>query len=148
MTRPTPAPSLPYAPLERILRARHGAPDWTYDIHDAPAGEWDGLWRVPAPADGHGLWSNQAAADMLGVARRSILRWKADGLSPWLADDVARRAGLHPLEVWGTDWEDACRDDEAARNITATSRFRRTWRWPDGRTDNRHSWTDDLEGVA
>lgn len=81
------ATRLPYEPLERILRIRCDSAD-------------------PLPGlRGRGLWSIDAAAVMLDVSTRAVCRYKAGGLSPRTADELATHVGLHPLEVWGRAWE-------------------------------------------
>lgn len=98
---------LPYAPLERLLRASHDAPDW----------------------------SDSVAARRLDVTKRSISRYKANGLDPWAADRLARAAHHHPLDIWGDAWTAACAADEDARGWANGKRARQWWRWPDGRRE-------------
>jgi len=134
---------LPYEPLERILRARYDSVDWLPEVQGRREGQWHGLWRGPADATDHGFWCRKTAAVILGVEPRSVIRWARNGLSPWQADDAATRAGLHPLEIWGEDWQDACRSDETERDVTNGKRFQQPWRWPDGRREC--CWRDDIE---
>ena len=54
-----------------------------------------------------GEQSERATAALLGVAPRTVTRWRLDGLTWAQADELAVRIGLHPLEVWGTAWWDA-----------------------------------------
>lgn len=82
-------PTVPYAPLERLLRARYDSADFVPGLN--PRGE-------------HGLWCDDAAAVMLDTHRRRIQQWKTQGLPARTADNMAARAGLHPLEVWGQAW--------------------------------------------
>ena len=55
------------------------------------------------------MWSSDALeesiAEMLGVDRSSIFRWRTDEtmLDIWQADKYAIRLGLHPSEIW-LDW--------------------------------------------
>jgi hypothetical protein len=42
----------------------------------------------------HGL----AAA--VGVSRRTIIRWRKDGLTVWAADRAAAALAVHPYEIW------------------------------------------------
>lgn len=53
-------------------------------------------------------------AEMVGVARSTVLKWKRVGLTPWHADAVAILLGLHPLVVWGDEWAEAI-DELVAR---------------------------------
>lgn len=77
---------LPWAPLEALLQVKH------LDRKD------------------HG---NQGlvhhAHHDLGMTRRTVLRYIAAGSVPFAqADELAMALGLHPAEVWGRDWWDAC----------------------------------------
>lgn len=47
------------------------------------------------------------AADELGVPRRQLYRWLEDGVDEETADRLASRANLHPLLLWGEQWERA-----------------------------------------
>lgn len=47
------------------------------------------------------------AAYVFGVQKRSVLRWKAEGISWALADELACKAGFNPVTLWGRAWEDA-----------------------------------------
>lgn len=40
----------------------------------------------------------------LGVHPRQVYRWRHEGLAWERADELAVRIGMHPLNVWGTDW--------------------------------------------
>lgn len=96
---------LPYAPLERLLRASYDSVDWQPDHHTDGGrhGHWDGLTWIP---DNHivVVWSDTVAARLLDVDQRSIARWKAHGMPPSTADAAAIAAGHHPLEIWGQAW--------------------------------------------
>jgi len=49
--------------------------------------------------------SFRALADHLGVTDRSIARWKRSSrLSRWRAEQICERLGVHPTEVWGSDY--------------------------------------------
>jgi Homeodomain-like domain len=42
-------------------------------------------------------------AEALGVTDRTIQRWRATGIDPYLADEIAiKHLGMHPAEIWGT----------------------------------------------
>lgn len=45
-------------------------------------------------------------ATTFGVQRRQIQRWKHDGIPVDAADRAALTIGLHPLNVWGSEWEE------------------------------------------
>ena len=47
-------------------------------------------------------------AEQLGVSRRTLMRWLAEGsLSMWTADRVCQKAlWRHPVEIWGQEWRD------------------------------------------
>lgn len=47
-----------------------------------------------------------ATARTLGVDLRQIYRWRRQGVTWALADELAVRVGLHPAVVWGRDWWD------------------------------------------
>lgn len=43
-------------------------------------------------------------AAILGVSRRTIERWGAEGISVWRADELAIKGlGVHPASIW-SDW--------------------------------------------
>lgn len=44
---------------------------------------------------------DRAVAEAIGVTRRSVQRWKHDGLSVLDADRVAAALDTHPAELWG-----------------------------------------------
>lgn len=46
-------------------------------------------------------------AARLGVSRRTVCRWKRQGLTECQADQAAVRAGLHPGIVWSEWWSSA-----------------------------------------
>lgn len=56
------------------------------------------------------LWSDDTSirsiARQLGIERATIHRWKYKNIhiSRWEADRLAIRAGVHPAEVWGSQW--------------------------------------------
>lgn len=71
---------LPMEPLERIAKAR---------------------------AAGSGMsWSNETFAMLVGMSSRAISRWRAAGSQiQWgTCDSCAISLGLHPSDVWGSDW--------------------------------------------
>ena len=46
-------------------------------------------------------------ADLLLVDRSTIRRWRAGircMISPYRADELACRLGVHPCSIWGNDW--------------------------------------------
>lgn len=76
---------LPVEPLARALR-----------VHEATS-ERNGQ---PMP------WL--ALAYTVGVTRHTVTLWKKRRLSIFQADAAAAAVGLHPAEVWGDAWLDAC----------------------------------------
>lgn len=56
------------------------------------------LWALIQPAD------QGALARRLGVARRTVVRWKANGVPLNRADAIAGSLGRHPSEIWGEQW--------------------------------------------
>lgn len=42
-------------------------------------------------------------AQVCGVSRTSVHRWRAEGLTAWAADKAAIAIGLHPVIIW-SDW--------------------------------------------
>lgn len=46
----------------------------------------------------------QHVADVLGVERARVVRWRRVGLTVDEADEVAGRLWCHPFEVWGPAW--------------------------------------------
>ncbi len=67
------------------------------------------LTRVRWPLDpllaaaGHPPIGTLAAR--IGVARRTVTRWRTNGLTDEQADNAAVMLGYHPLNIW-TDWHD------------------------------------------
>lgn len=53
-----------------------------------------------------GTFNDRVFADMIGVAYRTLKRWRANGGTiTWdAADKAAVRLGSHPLTVWGIEW--------------------------------------------
>lgn len=47
-----------------------------------------------------GAHSRSQAAVIFGPSSREVARWRCAGLSADLAEELACRAGLHPLNVW------------------------------------------------
>jgi len=80
-------------PLEPLWVLAHGR-------SDLPAlATADGTeWRL--------TFNTRLFAEMVGVHERTVNRWKNDGMRiPWdTADLAACRLGMHPCEVWGSDW--------------------------------------------
>jgi hypothetical protein len=85
-------------------------------------------WCPPDPAEN---WSDGIAARILHTSKEAVRRYRRAGLSPWLADRCATHLNLHPIEIWGGAWVDACAANEAERDVEASRSFRRPWTWPD-----------------
>lgn len=49
-----------------------------------------------------------ALAALVGVSRRTVVRWAVDGIPLESAEDAAFAAGSHPVAIWGDDWLAAC----------------------------------------
>ena len=43
-------------------------------------------------------------AELAGVSRRTVARWRTRGLELYTADRCAVALGLHPSHVWGRLW--------------------------------------------
>ena len=78
--------------------------------------------------DATGTFNDRVFADMIGVAYRTLKRWRAaGGTLTWdAADKAAIRHGSHPLAIWGPEWMDLDSDewgdalaDEAAATVEA-----------------------------
>lgn len=49
---------------------------------------------------------DRAIANVLGVTRRQVQRYRHEGVSERQADRIAARLGMHPGDVWGWDeWD-------------------------------------------
>lgn len=48
--------------------------------------------------------SERELADILGVERQTLRRWKETGVPLLKADRLACKLGMHPAEIWGEDW--------------------------------------------
>lgn len=49
---------------------------------------------------------SQPLADLLGVSRKTIDRWKHYGVTLEQADHAATRLGYNPIAIWGLYWDD------------------------------------------
>jgi hypothetical protein len=47
-------------------------------------------------------------AHRCGVRARTVHRWRTNDLEMYVADRAAISCGLHPADVWGQAWWDAC----------------------------------------
>lgn len=101
MSGPAPLARLPFGPLDRLL-----------------AGElvlnWRAGWTV-------GPFLSALIAELAGVNRASVARWRASGGIPeQAADRVACALGRHPSNVWGDAWwQLAAGADEAVVELVA-----------------------------
>lgn len=57
--------------------------------------------------DSTGAASLRDFAGWAGVGRRQVYRWRDEGLTLAVADSLACRFGLHPVEVWPVEYEHA-----------------------------------------
>ncbi len=48
------------------------------------------------------------ASQLLGVSLRTVNRWSVAGIPLRAAEDACDVLSLHPCEVWGDEWIDAC----------------------------------------
>lgn len=69
--------------------------------------------RCTAPGCDH------AIADTFGVDRRTVQRWKHDGISIYKADELAVELGTHASLLWGSAYYDAIDSREASRPVHA-----------------------------
>lgn len=68
-------------------------------------------WRLPlgpllalairGPRTQPGDLGQRELAELVGVTRRTVNRWAAEGVPLCSADKAAARLGYHPAEVWG-----------------------------------------------
>ena len=85
-------PALPFGPLE-----------WVVHVRATEAGRSQHAKQAP--------WLPRAGPDLvveLRVSNAMVRKWRAEGLDCWWADRAATRLGLHPHEIWGHEWEEAC----------------------------------------
>lgn len=89
-----PRPQFPrvfsFAPVEELLA-------------DAPNLERSSGWRGEGWPTDTGP-SDRTLGALLGVTRRTIQRWRHDGLTELDADAIATRLGHHPSALWGEQW--------------------------------------------
>jgi hypothetical protein len=89
--------------LRNDVRVRLGLPTWPRPNHlpfQPLADLCKHRWRpINAAADAT-AGDIVRVADICGVPRHTVHRWRADGLSLRHADHAACALGLHPLEVW------------------------------------------------
>lgn len=66
----------------------------------------EALARQMYPDEETRPWSDRAFGEMIGVAGRTVGRWRAaGGHIPWDAADLAAvRLGLHPMILWPERW--------------------------------------------
>lgn len=84
-------------------------------LHDRPSAErWFPIANLVPFLNVVGLRAARAAVgEMLGTSERNVTRWHAvGGLTPWEADYVAVRLGMHPAVVWPLEWD--CLDSREA----------------------------------
>jgi hypothetical protein len=94
---------LPFEPLDRLLMA--GA---------------DGNWR--AAFTRKDLFLSTLVAELAGVHRGSVSRWRREGGMPEdVADRVACALGRHPSNVWGPAWWDLARTSDDVELIGVAS---------------------------
>lgn len=63
-----------------------------------------------------------AVASRVGVAKKTVYRWREEGGVPLnAADRAAVRLGFHPSDVWGQAWWEAC-DAVRARDLAFAER--------------------------
>lgn len=126
---------LPFEPLERHLRLQWGTPT-VADIGGAGAAD-------------HGLWCDRQAAVMLDAKPNTVTQWRKRGVRAALADDLACRAGTHPLLVWGDDWVGA--EDEGQvrqQEMVERRRIRRAREQRRARARRRQARRSAREAVA
>jgi hypothetical protein len=74
---------LSIAPLEQLLLRRYGPQTDRWGCEVLSAAE---------------------VANLVGVDKRTVARWRAHGVDAHQADRAATAAGWHPIEVWGEAW--------------------------------------------
>lgn len=70
-------------------------------------------------------------AELAGVSKRQVQRWRHDGIPLSIAEDICDTLGLHPCEVWGDTWIEAVLsmgDDEDIEAWRFLERRYRQWR--------------------
>lgn len=88
-------PRLPLEPLEAAvgpMTLRHRSAHEPRR-HDAGSAEVD-----------HPGGVHPRIAELAGVSRRTVVRWRHIGIPLELADRAACALGLHPANVWGDQW--------------------------------------------
>ena len=86
-----PAPRVPFAPLEVYLAEVYRRRPYEFTRRGALDVMDDMALTVGF------------IAELAGVSRRAVHRWKIAGVPVWYADRIAVRAGGHPTAIW-PDW--------------------------------------------
>lgn len=89
---------LTFADLERWVREHKGLK--AFNAHQSTGCGVD-----------DGMLSDVALAEMVGVTRRTVQRWKHSGLHPEMAERAAESLGEHPALIWGGAWWDVVGTD-------------------------------------
>lgn len=104
---PWPSERFPYGELEqwliwryarRTARNHEGHPQERYR-HLSPQCEW------LQPTADEWLLTDSFVAEVCGVTRRSVQRWKTEGLTVQAADHAAVNLGGHIGLIWDQWWE-------------------------------------------
>lgn len=81
-----------------------------------------------------------AAARELGLSGSTEQQYRRDGLSEKVADRLAVRAGLHPMNVWPAWLEDAARAERERVAAYERERYRRDARVREVRRASRRAY--------
>ena len=63
----------------------------------------------PMSVEADGAGDTGKLAQFLNITPRRAGNWIRYGLSPRQADEAAILAGLHPLLIWGEEWDECSR---------------------------------------
>ena len=97
-------PRLPFAPLRAAIGQTMKRQRASFNGNDRHGQPTDHGWTPEPGIPGTML------ADLTGINRRTIQRWPERGLRPFDADQVACALGMHPIEIWPTEWADWLED--------------------------------------
>lgn len=110
---------VPFAPIEARLATVFGRPRWATVPRSALELGDEKRWA----SGSNGGWTDQEAARLFRVTRRTIARWRLHGIDLMVADNVALSVGRMPWELW-PEWGGASLElaDRIERRREARSR--------------------------
>ncbi len=95
-------PRLPLEPLMVLAGADRAVTTWSQ------SGDSPSFYRGQEGASYSQSSPLTTLAELIGASRRTVCRWMSAGIPLRAAEDACDALSLHPCEVWGDEWIDAC----------------------------------------